>query len=399
MPSFRYSAIDKTGQAVSGRLDAADLDAATARMRMQGYWPTNIVEARTAHVGSRRSPTAPPQDVALLARELATLLRAGAPLDQALATLEEIAESRPLRRLIRTAAHRVRGGAPLASAFDQPDPTLDRGALGMIAAGEASGALPEVLVALAETHERIATTRAAVRDALVYPATVMVAAVGALVFMLVVVLPRFETVFASAGAEPPPQAAFVMAVSGALIDHGPTALLATSALLVAALVWSRTEAGALALSAAALRTPLAGRVLRDLETARFCRTFALMVDSGAPTLEAISAAVRAMSSSAMRRRCAGLAELVGSGAPLSSAMRRCGAFSPLASSLGVVGEESGAATTMLAHAADLLEAQARRRAKQAADLIAPTATLATGALAATVVVSVMSALLSVNALV
>ena len=401
MPTFRFVAIDKEGATLSGRMEAGDISAVAAALRARGQWATEIAEDRSSAASALASLTVKPTSqraFALIARELATLMRSGAPLDRALSTVADIAETSVLRQRLAEVERRVRGGAALADAFEAVDSSLPAGHIGLLRAGEASGALPVALMQLAETLERAAETREAIRGALIYPALVTSVAIGAVIFMCVVVLPRFQAIFAGAGKALPPQAAVVMAVSDGLRAWGPTALLLLVAAILAGIVWRRTPSGALALSRLRLATPLIGSLTQALDTARFCRTFAMLRHGGAPTLQAAGSSVAAMSSLAMRAQADGIVARLGSGVSLSEAMRRSGAFARIALNLAKVGEESGALEPMLSHAADLLESKARRTAKQAVDVIVPATTLLIGLLVAAIVVSVMSALLSINEL-
>ena len=401
MPMFRFSAIDQSGATLDGRMEADDADAVAAALRAGGRWATKIDAERAPATtwGASANKPISDADFALTARELATLLNAGAPLDRALSTIAAIAETARLRDRILDIQHDVRAGLSLADAVEAADPAAPRERIGLIRAGEASGSLPAALLDLADALERGVETRAAMRSALIYPAIVATTAIGAIVFMAVFVLPRFKMVFESAGENLPAQAALAMALSDGLRAYGAVTALGVVVALIFIRVWGRTPRGAVALGQLRLAAPVVGPIVRALDTARFCRTFAMLSVGGAPTLQAASASVEAMANPALRALARSLIDAIGAGASLSEAMRRTGAFAPIAADLARIGEEGGSVAEMLTHVADLLDAKARRSAKQAVDVIAPATTLLLSLIVGGIVASVMTALLSINELV
>lgn len=392
MPRFRYQAIGPDGRTLEGVMEAADADGVAAALRAKGQW-TVAVQAAEKQPGAATLSDA---DLALMLRELATLLSAGAPLDRALALVRTLAPSAKAGGFVDRTLARVSAGEPLSDALEKAGLGAVGGRAGLIRAGEAAGDAPGALTRLAEMLERAEALRQSIRSALLYPAMVAAAAMGALGLLVFAVLPRFEEIFLSAGAELPGLAGALL--SGARWVGANFAPLAAvlAATVMAFVLWRRSEAGALALSRLALALPGLGSVLRNLDAARFCRTLGLLLQNGAPAVEAAEHARAAMGRAAMRWRTRGFAADLGSGRGLAAAIERTGAFPPLVAGLARVGEESGAAPAMLRHAADLMESAAQRSATRAVQLVAPAATLLLGGLVAMIVVSMMTAMLSLN---
>ena len=392
MPQFRYKALGEDGRAIEGVMEAASTDAVAAALRAKGRW---TVEVRPARAMAAR-PALRDAELALVARELSTLLGAGVPMARALHLLTSLAPSAAAKGFVERTLARVSAGEPLSDALEKAGLGAVGGRAGLIRAGEAAGDAAGALARLAAGLDRSEALRQAIRSALLYPAMVALAALGAMALLVFAVLPRFEEIFLNAGARLP-------GLAGALLD-GSRWIGANAAPLAAAigavvlwfLYWRRTEAGALALSKFGLAMPILGSIGRRLDAARFCRTLGLLLENGAPAEQAAEHAISAMSRVAMRWRARRFAADLGSGAGLADAAERTGAFPKPVVGLLRVGEESGAAPAMLEHAAGLLESAAERDARRAVALVAPGATLVLGGLVAMIVVSMMTAMLSLN---
>lgn len=392
MPRFRYQALGADGRTLAGVMEAADADGVAATLKARGQWTVDIRPAeRPSSSAAIRDA-----DLALLARELSTLLSAGAPLDRALGLLEALAPSPAARKFVAKALDRVKAGDALSDALEKAGLGSVGGRVGLLRAGEASGDSAGALGRLATTLERSEALRQAIRSALVYPAIVSVAALGALALLVLLVLPRFEEIFLSAGARLPGMAGALMDGSRWISGNALTLSALVAGAIAIFAIWRRTEGGALALSRLGLALPVVGPIQRRLDAARFCRTLGLLLQGGAPAVEAAEHSVSAMGRAAMRWRARSFSADLGSGASLAAAIEKTGAFPPVVLGLTRVGEESGAAPAMLEHAAGLLESAAERDARRAVQLVAPMATLLLGGLVAMIVVSMMTAMLSLN---
>lgn len=403
MPRFTYRAIAADGRGVTGRIDASSSERVAETLRARGQWAVEIREEQASGAwwnaellgGSRLRGV----ELALFAREMSTLLRAGVPLDRALTVMLDLDARPAARKFIAGVQRRVKNGADFSDALAASGDSGVVRHVGLLRAGEAGGSLPDALAQLADFLERAERTRGVIRSALAYPLLVISVAIAALAFLIGVVLPRFETVFASAGQQLPGPAAAVMAIGNWFEANWMMTAIAIVGLTLALISWRRTESGALALSRGFMATPIVGSICAMMDAARFCRTLSLMLVSGVPTLKAVEHSIGAMTSVDLRARAARMIGDVKSGAALSDAMSRSGAFSKLALNMARVGEESGALPDMLSRAAELYESTAERRSRQAVQMIAPAATIGLGLLVAAIIVSMMSAMLKINDLV
>src|SRR5919206_2927171 len=195
MARFRFKAATSAGEVLEGEVDAPSRVVALDRLRKKGHLPIRVEPiigaADRAHAPVNRASRLPGREVALLTRELATLLKAGLPLDRALAMIVEMTEHAQVRKLIERLLMAVRNGASLTQALEPERDRLPPIYVGMVSAGEAGGSLPEVLGRLADALEQSEALKETVRSALAYPALVLIVAIGSLAVLLTVVLPEF----------------------------------------------------------------------------------------------------------------------------------------------------------------------------------------------------------------
>src|SRR5438132_531325 len=237
MALYRYKAVNAAGDVAAGELDAANEGEIVDRLRDQGLMPMRVEAAfggRSASVPAAASPRKPGwfaprtvtrDNVLALTRELATLLRAGLPLDRALEVLIGLAPTLPVAQLLQTIRDDVRGGKSLSQALDSHREVFSRFYVNIVRAGEAGGALGVVLTRLAETMERNKELRESVKSALIYPTILIGVAVTSVMVLLVFVVPQFQQTFAQAGKALPVPTQVVIFV-GTFMRHWWWATLA-----------------------------------------------------------------------------------------------------------------------------------------------------------------------------
>lgn len=399
MPGFRYKAVTAAGTVVEGGLEASDKAAAVARLRRQGQLPIRVEPERAGGlasllvrpVGWRRGPS--PRGIAVVTRELATLIDAGLTLEQALQILVELGERSPLRAILTGVLDRLRSGAAFneaLAAYPSAFPAFYRS---LVKAGEAGGALETVLARLADHLDRSLAAREAVRSALAYPVILLFMVGLTVALMVAVVLPQFEVLFADADHKLPTAARIVMAVAEVLRRYWFAWPAVAGALVVLSQLLRRHPAWLLRRDAWLLRWPLLGGLLRDIETARFSRTLATMLGNGIPAVGGLALAAETVRNTALRRRLAVSARELKEGRGLARPLS--GALPHLAVEMMRVGEETGRLDAMLAKIADIYDAEVQRLIGRMLALLMPATTILLGLIVAGVVGAVLSAILSV----
>jgi general secretion pathway protein F len=334
------------------------------------------------------------REIALFTREMATLLGAGLTLERALEILTGLSDHEPTRRMLARLLETIRGGASFADAL------AERGEfpgfyVSMVRAGEAGGALEEVLHRLSDYLERAQALRESVRSALIYPAIVVVMAGASVVVLLTVVLPQFTPLFEDAGASLPTLTRVVMAAGNAVQDYGWAGL---AGLLVLALLLRQqlaTPAGRARWDALALKLPLFGDLIAKAEAARFSRTLATLLSNGVPMLSALAIVKDTLANRVTAKAIEDIGTSLKEGEGLAGPLAKARHFPALSAQLVQVGEETGQLEEMLHKVADIYDQEVRRAVDRMLALLVPGLTLALGGLIALIIGSILSAMFSV----
>jgi general secretion pathway protein F len=399
MPVFTYRAADRGGKTVDGVMEASDARAVAERLHRDAYFPIRIVSqterAPWWRLGSGRSLRQ--RDLLTFTQQLATLFEASLPLDRALAVLDELAPDPRVKAVTTDLLRSVRGGASFSDALARHHPRpFSRLYINMVRAGEKGGVLEVTLRRLAEFLEARAAFTEAVISAMIYPAIITLASVGAIAFLLTFVVPRFAVIFADLGQAVPLATQILLSVSGALRAWWWLGALAILAGVFAWRFWTSTPDGRLAWDRALLRLPLVGGISLKLEVARFARTLGTLLKSGVPVLASLAVVSEMMTNNVVARAVGRLGESVKRGTGLAAPMSESPVFPRLSVHMVRVGEETGRLEEMLLKVADMLEADLRAELKRIIGLLEPAVILGMGLVVAFIVVAMLLAIFSIN---
>ncbi len=399
MARFRFKAATTAGDLLEGEVDAPSRIQAVDRLRRKGHLPI-LVEPlvgadrnQSLRQGARRQDRLPSREVALVTRELATLLKAGLPLDRALSVILEMSEQATVRKFVERLLRGLRNGSSLTQALEPERDRLPAIYVGMVSAGEAGGTLAAVLGRLADALEQAEALKETVRSALAYPALVLVVAVGSLAVLLTVVLPEFRPLFESSGAELPTTTAMLIVLGEILSRYWWAMALTTLLLGLVATAHVRTPEGRMRWDRLLIAMPLLGEVIQKIEVARFCRTLGTLNGNGVPILEALRIASGAIANQAIADPIRSLGQYLRRGERMAPHLARSRAFPRLAVQLVQVGEESGELTAMLLRVAELYDDEVKRALQRLVAMLVPAITIALGLLVAAIVATMLSAIL------
>jgi general secretion pathway protein F len=400
MPRYRYKAVSASGTVIEGEMEAVDRQAVIDGLHRQGGTPIRaepITERPALRLlpGSLSQKQGPrPQALALTTRELATLLRAGLPVDRALSILVEVTQDRSMQALLEDVLKAIRGGSTLASALEAHKASLPVYYIGLVRAGEAGGALDSVLWRLADTLENATALRETIRSAMYYPAFVLLMSIATLIVMFVMVIPEFKPLFDDSGSAMPGSMAAMIAISDALREGWWAILLAVLAVFLlgrmyfsAAQVKDRRDRWI-------LKLPVIGEVVTKIEVARFSRTLGVLLAHGVLVLSAVSITADAVANRQMAAAVRGLSSKLGGGEGLAAPLMETGLFPRLAVQLIRVGEESGQLEPMLLRVADIYDDEVKRTLQRLLALVVPVMTICIGALVAAIIGTMLTAILS-----
>jgi general secretion pathway protein F len=399
MPSFRYEAVDAGGRSRRGILDAASSRAARDTLRSDGLFPTSIESSAGAIAARSESTRLSTSLLALMTRQMATLVASGMPLDQALTALAEQTDHPGTARLLDSIRDQVAAGEPLAAAMSRFPKTFNELYRGLVAVGAETGQLGGVLSRLADYLEARQALRQKFTLALIYPALITVIALGVITTLLLYVVPQIVAVYQQSRQTLPFLTRALIASSDFLRATGWYWLGAMALLVVCAALLLRREQWRDRWHALLMRTPVAGRVLSGLDTARFASTLSILTGSGAPLLRALDTAAGVVWSRPMRRAADAVAALVREGVSLARALASQKVFPPLLVHLVANGEQSGQLPAMLDRAAREQEQDVERRLTWLAALVQPLLIVFMGAIVLVLVLAVMLPIVSMNQLI
>ncbi len=329
-----------------------------------------------------------PRDTMLLARQLATLMRAGVPILHAFDILADSLTKPSMVTLIQQLKRDVTAGTSIAEALDTHAGVIDRLFINMVAAGEQSGTLDRMLERIAAYKERVETLKARVKKAMYYPAAVLLVGVGVTVLLLVEVVPQFETLFHGAGAELPAMTRLTVTLSAWIQQYGGWGLaMMTSGVLTMRRGIRRSPRMAYYAHALSLYTPVIGDILDKAAMARYARTLATLYDAGVPLPDALDTAANSTDNRVYEVAIAKVKRDVATGQSLHGAMRSTQQFSALAIQMVAIGEEAGSLDTMLDRTADYYEEEVENRVDSLISLLEPVIIVVLGILVGGLVVS------------
>ncbi len=394
--SFRYRAIRADGGMASGLVDAADRAAALAKLRSSGVRPIEVDEARQQQDRSAHANTKASKHVSGLMGELAVLLAAGIALDRALALAIGNISDRDAATAFGAVQLRVREGATLSQAMRESGSLFPPVASAMAEAGEASGKLGIALSRVATMLEEEEALRRQVSAAATYPVLLAVVAGAVILLMLLYVVPRFETLFATARGELPAASVMLMSLSRTIRDHGFVLLFATGGVILLIRHMMRQQNLRRAFDRAILDVPQLGTLVRGIETARFARTLGALLEANVSLPVATDLARRTIGNSHISGAIAGVTEDVRQGKGLAQPLIATDVLPPVARGFLRTGEETSQLGPMLERLAVVLDRDVKNRLQRLIAVVTPAITIFLAVTVAGIIAAIMSAILGFN---
>lgn len=329
-----------------------------------------------------------PNDVMVFARQMATMIRAGIPLLQALQVVAESLKKPAMVALVQHMMSDVSSGASFSDALNRHPKHFDRLFVNLVSAGEQSGALDQMLDRIATHKEKVESLKARVKKALWYPTAVMTIGIAVTMLMLIKVVPEFESMFQSFGAELPALTQLTVNLSEFAQRYWLAALGAVmAAVLLLKISIQRSPSVAYRMHALLLRLPVLGDIMHKSAIARFSRTLATTFASGVPLVEGLDTAAGATGNKVYERAVVQTRKDVATGQQLHFAMRMTNRFPPLAIQMVSIGEEAGSLDAMLNRVADYHEEEVDNKVDALTSLMEPIIIVVLGVLVGGVVVS------------
>jgi general secretion pathway protein F len=399
MPTFRYSAFNAAGGEVSGTVDAASLNEARIQLKQKGLFARDIAQAVEAgRKGVFRSRVSVPE-LSLATRRLATLLGSAVPVYEAVATLWEQEAPGELKRVLGRVRDRLAEGQSLAQSLAAEPAVFSESYVGMVSAGEASGALEVVLERLAEFQEGQEAVRSRVTTAMIYPAVMVFVGVAVMLILLGVVVPKIINVFEQSKATLPLITIILIKLSTGVRKGWWLLLLIGAGIVGGYQRLAKNEVFLKKRDRLLLKLPVMGQLWQRLVLSRFAKVLGLLLASGVPIIKAIDITSEAVVNREYRRHLDRVKEALIQGGSLSASLRESPLFPPLLTHMISVGEKSGELDRMLVKAGDAFETEFNATVTRSMALLEPLLIVAMGIAIGFVVFAVLLPIMQLNQLV
>jgi general secretion pathway protein F len=401
MPRYFYKAVKLDGEEVEGEQEAADEAALIARLQADGLLPlkTRSAGGFAAQLARRRQRGLEAKDIEGLTRQLATLLESGLTLDRSLGVLTELTPEEHVKRVLGDLQERVRGGATFSAALEAQGGQFPKLYVNMVRAGEASGALDQVLGRLADYLERSAELRGTVTSALVYPMILLVVAGLSVIMLLVFVVPQFTVLFEDMGAALPTPTRIVVGAGDLFRAYWWALLVLVAVVAVVMERWLQNPDNRRRFDYRVMSLPLFGDLVWKMETARLCHTLSTLLKNGLPLLSGVNLAKEVVNNRKIGDGLDATAEDLKHGRGLAEPLASRAVLPQLALQMIRVGEESGTLDAMLAKVADIFDRETRTSVQRLLTLLEPALIIGLGIIVAGIIISILMAILGANELV
>jgi general secretion pathway protein F len=398
---YAYKAVNTEGDVQEGTKEAADEAAVISQLQADGLIPIHVSVSGLAR-GSffafkQEQQGLSPKEVALFTKELATLLQAGLPIDRSLVVLMELLDDdSKIYDLIKRVLERVKGGVNLADALETESGAFSRFYINMLRAGEAGGSVDVVLGQLSEYLEKSKELKDTVSTALIYPTILVIMAIGSVFLLLTFVVPQFTEMFESAGKELPVSTQIVVASAEWLQSYWWVLILfgvgTFFVLRFETTVGPRKEQW----DRLILSLPLFGEIIRNVNTTNFTRTLGTLLSNGVPILTALGIVKGTLSNLVLLNALTEAEENLKQGKDMSSALIESGQFPKMAIQMIKMGEETGKMEELLGRTANTYDKQLKITIERMLAMMEPILIVTLGLLIAGIIISILSAILSVN---
>lgn len=411
MGAFSYKALNEAGKTVKGILEGDSERHVRSQLRAKKLKPLEVESAgaevekageESLNLSSwrqRRASRLNSRDLSIITRQLASLVRSGLPLDEALHATAKQSNKPNIKRIMLHVRTKVLEGFSLAQALGENPIAFNEMYRALVRAGESSGYLGPVLERLADYTQNSQIVQQRLKMAMIYPMVLLVVSLGVITGLMAFVVPKLVGVFTHSHHELPPLTRALVAMSGFVVSYGIYVVIAIIALVISVKRMLRQEAYKRSWHALQLRLPVIAELVKQINSARFAATLSLLSASGVPLLQALTIAGQVMSNRILQESCEQVVNAVREGSSLSRAMENAGTFPPLLVQLVSSGETNGTLPQQLDNAAKDQERELDMVLGMAMGLLEPFTIVFMGASVCLIVLAILQPIFEMSSLV
>ena len=355
---FTWQGVNRKGKKINGELSANNVIELKAQLRKQGITPSKVKKKAKPLFGLGGDKAITPGDIALISRQIATMLGAGVPLVQSIEMIGKGHNNGNMQKLLGEISHKLSSGIPLSDCLRDHPRYFDDLYCDLVASGEQSGSLETIYDRIATYKEKGEALKAKIKKAMTYPIAVLVIAAIVTSILLIFVVPVFQEIFAGFGAELPGFTLFVVGISDFMVAYWYMGLAAIFAFIF---LFKRAHRNSQKLrdqvDRQILKLPVIGDLLEKAAVARYARTLSTTFAAGVPLIDALESAAGAAGNAVFRDAILEVRAEVTSGMQMNLAMRNCSIFPDMVIQMVAIGEESGSVDDMLSKVANVYEAE------------------------------------------
>lgn len=371
LDTFVWEGTDKRGAKMKGEQQAKSANLLRAELRKQGIKPT-VVKAKSKPLFGGAGKTITPKEIAVLMRQLATMIKSGVPIVQSLEIIGSGHKNPKMAEMVNTIRMDLESGSPFAEALGKYPVQFDELTRNLVNVGESAGVLETVLDSIATYKENVETLKGKIKKALFYPITVVAVAIVVSAILLIFVVPQFEAVFQGFGADLPAFTKMIIAASDFMVSWWWLILLVTVGAIVALLMsYKRSPALQHSVDRMVLKVPVIGQIMHNAAIARFSRTLATTFRAGVPLVEALESVAGATGNTVYEKATYRIRDDVSVGYQMNMAMKQVNLFPHMVIQMTAIGEEAGALDAMLFKVADFYEEEVNNAVDALSSLIEP----------------------------
>jgi general secretion pathway protein F len=404
MPVFEYKGVGPGGKAAKGMIESDSSKNARVKLKQKGIYTTDLKEKASGaqHAGSKKKQAfsfgggVKMRHLTMMIRQLATLVKARIPLDDALSALVEQTDDQKLKSILAQIRESVNEGKSLAAACKMFPKVFTPIFISMIQVGEASGNLDLVLTRLATFQEDQYALRNKIIGAMAYPAFMMIAGIGITIFLFAFAVPKITEVFAGSKMALPPLTAAMIAISDFMAAQWLTMIIAMVSVFFLFKWYTSTTAGREWWDAVSLKIPGFGKLRRMVAVSRFARTMSTMIGSGVQLLDAIDIVKDVVENAVIRKALIESRESISEGHSIAAPLKASGQFPPILTHMIAVGEKTGELEEMLNVVSDSYDAQVDNAINSLTRLLEPLMILIMGGIIALVALSIFMPMMQLN---